>query len=212
MATVTGPLGAKFGNDPFTFVNNMVRAEKSAFVSLTQRCSNRTGLKTWTTSPVNGKAFSSRMAASGSDDVTHVALMLCLWAIKAPSVLMEEARNMAMGLPMGAKSLDGNPAWNQFAYSGGRGEEPISLGLILTLGVTILVGLAPIVLPMLISAVGGVVSAVQSAVSGKPAASGAAPSGAAPAPTDAPGTLFGIPDEYLMLAGAAVLLLAFWKG
>jgi hypothetical protein len=217
--SVSGPLGAKFGRDPFDFVVNMVRQEVNSFRALTARMSERTGIKTWVTpyKDKNGKRYAARMVARSSDSPMVVATIVTLWARRDPGGLIDEAGRLAFRLPIGARSLDtmsamGRQNW-PVVYGGGKGEDPITIGTILTAGVTLLVALVPIVLPRLLAAIGAIAEGASPEEIINAAVTGRSPEpDAPPPPPPPPPSLFGIPENYVLIGAAALLGFVVLRG
>jgi hypothetical protein len=199
--TVSGPMGELFGRDPQQFVINLVKSEHAKMVVLTKRMAERTGFKVWTTGKVAGKRFSSKMVSSRSDAPVQTALILCLWAVRYPGILKEEAARMAAGMPVGAASADAAPFSLPPTWGQAEAGEPVTLMAILTIAIPILVAVAPIVLPLLIDTVGGVVKEGADALKN---ATKPPEEEAAKVKTEDPDLILGVKMEYWLAGAAAV--------
>ncbi len=162
---MTGPYAEVFGRDPFSFFTNVIKAARSRFINVCNRTSARTGLTTWTVKTSKGKNVRAKLKLARNADLKDTALACALWLAKKPAEFVDEARREAWNLPHG---LDGTPPLdvNTGALAAtpikapppGEEGEPVTITVILLVVVPLLVALIPIILPPLISWVGGMLA------------------------------------------------------
>lgn len=204
--TVTGPLAAKYGKDPAQFFLNAVKDMAKPFRTLCARMKQRTGIKTFEVES-KGKKGKIDSAPSASQGINVLALAVCLWCIKKPAQLVDEAGRMATGSQVG-KGLDSDTL-DAKQWESAKGlfgvDDAILIGLVPL--VVALIGLAGVVLPILIPAAGEAVKGVGDLVGGIVGGDEPAPPPVDLSPPEK--TIFGLDQSMVIMIGVAAVAAYF---
>lgn len=206
---VRGPLAEVFGSDPVQFVNNAIRSQLSHFVKISNETARRSGRTTHKVTDPSSKKIVDVPARLGANPPFSVIVMTTVLNAKsAPGVFIDAAGREAAGVG-GGKGIDDLYFGPGILANGARGlvegiplPTPTDLAAIAAIA-TAIVGLAALVLPPLISAVGFVVKQI----------SGGGDAAKPKAPPPDPGFLgTGInPIIILVVAAAGLALVLLWK-
>lgn len=101
MHEITGPLGARFGRDPFAFAIAAVREHRAHIIQTINRTSERTGQKSWHVPSGEGRELEAKLTADATDSDAMLALTAAMWSLRAPHVFQDEARRVVHSLPQG---------------------------------------------------------------------------------------------------------------
>jgi len=205
---VVGPLASLFGSDPTTFVNNACRSGLSHWIAIVNDCARRGGKTTYSVvDPKTGKPTNIPATISTKTPFNTIVLTAILAAESNPSLFIDAAGRESIGAGGTGKGID-DVYWWHGMHSPRAGSAhgflegiplPTPTDLAAIAGVlaalaTIFTVLAPIVKPILASAIGFVTSII-----------------APPAPKPDPnaGTIGGLPPVLILAVAAAGLALFF---
>lgn len=201
MFQIPAVIGQRYGSQqdgPVAFILNVTRAHFSDLRKLSNRVAARAGVEHVT---VTGTSAAVPLRVPRKASSQQLALSLAAHAYHHPGLLSDEARRMAFGLPTATHSLDAvTPGLPQGAFYGALEEgEPITIIAVLTVLIPVIVTIAAIVLPPLLAMAMDKLRppdpVAEVTVNGDDVG------------TDAPEWIAGVPNEYLMVGGAAVALL-----